>query len=490
MTLFAKQKVTLENPTVEAIQEENTAYTKWQRLAELEEEFLKQISKVHWLDVGDGNNILFHSSEKIREVRNAIHEIQRVDGSIAKSEEEIKEEAGNFFKEFMEHQPPDFEGATVERLRELLGFQCSQMDCAKLVREVTSEEIKDVIFRMPGNKSPGPDGYTTEFFKGAWEIIGGDITVAIQSFFIKGFLPKGLNSTILALIPKEEVKLMKDYRPISCCNVLYKEISKIIANRLKRILPKCITVNQSAFIKERLLMENVLLATELVKDYHKESISSRCAMQIDISKSFDFVQWSFLLNTLEALGLPGKFIKWISLCITSASFSVQVNGELAGYFQSKRGLRNGCSLSPYLFVICMNVLSKIIDKASVNGAIGYHPRCKNIDLTHLCFADDLMIFADGSRKSIEGILKVLEEFDKMSGLKISMEKSTLFVAGQKQEDILKHFQLSERELPVRYLGLPLLTKNMTITDYLPLIEKIRKRISSWTGRFLSYAGRL
>ena len=140
----------------------------------------------------------------------------------------------------------------------------------------------------------------------------------------------------------------------------------------------------------------------------------------------------------------------------------------------------------------MNVLSKMIDEAAKGGRICYHPKCKNIDLTHLCFADDLMVFADGTRKSIEGILRVFDEFDRMSGLKISMEKSTLFMAGdsQKREDILRGFQFATGSLPVRYLGLPLLTKNMTVLDFLPLIEKIRKRVSSWTGRFLSYAGRL
>lgn len=162
---------------------------------------------------------------------------------------------------------------------------------------------------MPNDKSPGPDGYTSEFFKEAWQVIGDDVTVAVQSFFIKGFLPKGVNSTILALIPKkEEAKGMRDYRPISCCNVLYKIVSKIIASRLKEVMPKCITLSQSAFIKERLLMENVLLATEIVKDYHKEAISPRCAMMIDISKAFDYVQWAFLLNTLKAMGLLDKFV--------------------------------------------------------------------------------------------------------------------------------------------------------------------------------------
>lgn len=116
--------------------------------------------------------------------------------------------------------------------------------------------------------------------------------------------------------------MMKDYHPISFCNVLYKVISKIIANRLKKVLPDFISLNQSVFVKDRLLIENLLLATELVKDYHKDSFSRRCAIKIDIS-------------ILE------KFIHWISLCVTTASFSVQVNGELAGFFKSERGLWQG-----------------------------------------------------------------------------------------------------------------------------------------------------
>lgn len=216
------------------------------------------------------------------------------------------------------------------------------------MKEVTPEEIQKVLFAMPNDKSPGPDGYTVEFFKAAWSVIGSEFITSVQSFFVKGFLPKGINFTILALIPKKTVaKEMKDYRPISCCNVIYKIISKILANRLKVTLPEFIALNQSAFVKGRLLTKNLLLATELVKDYHKDTISSRCALKIDISKAFDSVQWNFLLKTLEAMNFPAKFIHWITLCVTMASFLVQVNGELAGYFQSERGLRQGCSLSPY-----------------------------------------------------------------------------------------------------------------------------------------------
>ena len=286
-------------------------------------------------------------------------------------------------------------------------------DCGKLEEEVTEEEIRKVLFDMPSNKSPGPDRFPCEFFKMVWSILAHDFTVAVQFVFRYGFLPKGINSTILALVPKKNNSMeMRDYRPIACCNVLYKVVSKILANRLKVILPRIVSANQSAFVQGRLLMENVLLASELVRDYHKEAIYSMCVMKIDISKAFYSVQWSFVLRILAALGIPGKFIHWISLCISTPSFSVQVNGELAGYFQSARGLRQGCSLSLYLFVLCMNVLSHKIDRAVAEKKFTFHPRCQSISLTHLCFANNLMVFMEWSKKSIEGALSVFAEFAK------------------------------------------------------------------------------
>ena len=134
-----------------------------------------------------------------------------------------------------------------------------------LVNDVSEEEIRKVLFAMPANKSPGSDGYSSEFFRTAWPILGNDFIVAVHSVFMFGFLPKAINSTIFALIPKKEDSLeMKDFSPIPYCNVLYKVVSKILANRLKKILPRLVLENHSAFIKGRLLMENVLLASELV----------------------------------------------------------------------------------------------------------------------------------------------------------------------------------------------------------------------------------
>ena len=189
-------------------------------------------------------------------------------------------------------------------------------------------------------------------------------------------------------------------------------------------------------------MENVLFASELLKSYHKEYVTERCAVKVDISKAFDSVQWSFFLKVLEALNLPEKFILWIKRCIEMASFSIQINGELAGYFNSKRGLRQGCALSPYLFVISMQVLSKLLDKAAKEKLIGYHPYCKELNLTHICFADDVLVFSDGKKRSTEGILAVFKEFARMSGLNISLEKSTLYLAGVKAEDSASIFWIN------------------------------------------------
>lgn len=482
-TLLCEAQVkTLEDPSQLNIQAEAVKYRRWIFLSELEERVMSQRAKIHWLEVGDGNNSSFHKAATVREIRNSIREIKRSDGSIADNQEDIKKEAVDHFYNFLNHVPVDYQEASVEDLKMLLNYNCSDEDRNMLTRGVTAEEIKKVLFSMAADKSPGPDGYTSEFFKASWSIIGGDFVVAVQSFFDKGFLPKGINSTILALIHKKnDATVMKDYRPISCCNVMYKVISKILANRMKGLLPLFMSLNQSAFVKDRLIMENVLLASELVKNYHNELVTERCAMKIDVSKAFDSVEWSFLLKVLAALNFPEKFVIWIKKCIEMPSFSIQINGELAGYFNSRRGLCQGCALS------------KSLDKAALENRIGYHPYCKDLSLTHICFADDVLVFSDGKQSSIENILSVFSEFAKISGLNISLEKSTLYLAGVKAEDstaILKQFPFEAGSLPVRYLGLPLLTKRMNTQDYNPLISRIRTRISSWTARHLSFAGRL
>ncbi|KAL1189620.1 putative ribonuclease H protein [Cardamine amara subsp. amara] len=382
---------------------------------------------------------------------------------------------------------------SLSQIRSSTRYVCTSQAVVVLSKVPPAKDIQKAIFRLNQNKSPGPDGLTSGFYKSAWLILGAEVTNAISRFFNNPDMPRATNSTILTLIPKfPGATIIKDYRPISCCNTTYKAISKILVAKLKPLLPAIILPNQTTFIKGRLLIEKCLLASELVSGYHKNKGPKRLTMKVDITKAFDSLSWDFLFKCLTALNLPEIYISWIKACVTSPTYSVGINGRLHGYFKGTRGLRQGDPLSPYLFGLAMNILSQNLNDAAENGTFHYHPKCKESGLTHLCFVDDLLIFSDGSPKSIQGILSVLEKFKRLSGLSISPEKSTFFPCGFSDEEISNIQALSgmpQGSLPIRYLGLPLCTKKLTILNCEPLLLKIRAKISAWTSKYLSFAGR-
>lgn len=133
------------------------------------------------------------------------------------------------------------------------------------MEDVTDEEIKGVIWNGKKGKAPGPNGFTLSFFKATWEVVGVDVTTAIKHFFNTGRLLKEVNSTFISLIPKKlEASTFNDYRPIALCNLIYKFITKIITNHLKRVMNALVLPNQSAFIEGHSIMENILLCHEVV----------------------------------------------------------------------------------------------------------------------------------------------------------------------------------------------------------------------------------
>jgi hypothetical protein len=172
---------------------------------------------------------------------------------------------------------------------------------------------------------------------------------------------------------------------------------------------------------------------------------------------------------------------------------VALNGSLVGYFPSQKGLRHGDPMSHYLFVIDMEVLSLLLEEATADPQFGFHLRCHFLQLTHLCFADDLLIFSAAKMDSIHAIKGVLAEFEGLSGLKANPDRSLVFCAGlmdRGKQDVLNLLQMSEGTLPVRYLGVPLITKRLSAVDCDSLVNKITTRINSWLVKNLSFAGRL
>lgn len=263
--------------------------------------------------------------------------------------------------------------------------------------------------------------------------------------------------------------------------------------RLKPILTHLILPNQTAFVKGCLLIENTILATELVRGYSSDKGPPRITLKIDIAKAFDTLNWDFLFICLSSLQVPQDYLRLLRACVCTPNFTIGYNGTVQGYFKSKKGLRQGDPLSPYLFVIAMNCLSTMLNKAAEDGRFAYHEKCRTARLTHLCFADDLLIFTDGSLSSVQAILEVLKEFELHSGLSVSLQKTSVFSSGLSQvevDQISSATGLTVGALPVRHLGVPLTAKKLSIYQCGPLLHHIKGKINCWSARSLSYAGRL
>lgn len=184
--------------------------------------------------------------------------------------------------------------------------------------------------------------------------------------------PDGLNDTIISLIPKcDAPDNMKDLRPISLCNVLHKVFAKTITNRLKIVLPKVISEFQSAFFLGRAITDNILLAFEIIHSMkrNKKAKVGDVALKIDISKAYDRVDWGFLERMMLKLGFDRNWTDLVMLCVRTVNYTALVNGEPVGPIVPQRGLRQRCPLSPYMFIICAQGLSCLVDRAVTCGDV-------------------------------------------------------------------------------------------------------------------------
>lgn len=473
------------------IQKEYEAAAQFKRVKEAYNSFLYQKAKVRWLKEGDSNTSFFHRSIKKRRFQQRVLEIKDKNGNVQSNPEAINKAFEDFYVDLL--GTPNGSRTQIQSTIIQMGATITDQQANLLTMDFTNKEIKEAFFSIPGSKAPGPDGYNSTFFKEAWPIIGDEVCNAVRDFFQNGQLLKQVNSTKLTLIPKVQYpQSVSEFRPIACCNTLYKGITKLISARLKHILPHIISPNQAGFIQGRQIFHNISIVQDLVGVYNRKSTPPCCMIKVDIRKAYDSVDWGFLQEMLVAMNFPQKFIGWIMACVSSTSFSLCINGSTYGFFQGKRGLRQGDPMSPLLFVICMEYLSRLLNYAGKQKGYNFHYRCKSLALNHLVFADDLIIFCKGDYESIMWNLRSLATFAASSGLNANAGKSAIYTCnmdeGVKQK-VLQTTKYNEEALPFSYLGVKISAKKLGKDDCQFLIDKIASRLRTWGVRSLSYAGR-
>ncbi|XP_028095770.1 uncharacterized protein LOC114293006 [Camellia sinensis] len=366
-----------------------------------------------------------------------------------------------------------------------------------LTRPFCDEEIKSAAFQLGAFKAPGPDGFPGFFYQNYWDEVGGSVCTAVRSFFNGGYILRELNQTNLVLIPKVSNRtLLSQFRPISLCNFILKIITKLLPNRLKGILKSLISPNQSAFVSGRLIQDNVIVAHEAFHSLklRKSGLVGQMAIKIDFDKAYDRIESDFLAMVLRKMGFDSQWVHWVMECVSTVSFSIFANGEKRASFVPSRGLRQGDPLSPYLFIIVADVLSKLISHSLQNREIsGFKITRLCPTLTHLFFADDMLLFLKAEDTEYQKILDLLKVCCEASGQRVNFNKSSvqfsLNVAPAVCDSICALFGFKISSSHAKYLGLPSFWGRSKSAAFEFIIEKVISKFQGWKQKLLSKAGR-
>nr|XP_025703912.1 uncharacterized protein LOC112805796 [Arachis hypogaea] len=467
-----------------------------QRIRELwrqEEKYWAQRARVKWLKWGDRNTAFFHASTIQRRDRNRIDRLRDAEGRWVQEQEEILRLIEDYYsKLFTSSGQPNLE----ECIKEVPKRVTEEMN-TDLLKEVTEDEIKQAAFSMDGSRAPGPDGLNGLFYQNHWSTISNDVCAVVKNFFQGGSIPKQINETQVVLIPKiKQAETLNQLRPISCCNYIYKIISKVLVARLRGIIDKIVSPTQSAFISGRLIQDNIVIVQEAIHRITSKGkeATKDLAIKLDMNKAYDRMEWKFIEEALKAFGFHQEWVKLIMECIRSVTYKFKINGALTKEIIPQRGLRQGDPLSPYLFILASEIFTILMDNAlnkKIISGVKLAPKAPII--THLLFADDCIIFSGAEEEEIYQLVQILNQYTSASGQVINLEKSGIIFGNQipiqtrvNIEDILN---IPTWDSPGRYLGLPAQWGRAKGKALEWIMEKVEGKIEGWKESLLNQAGK-
>lgn len=470
---------------------ERELLTEFQSILQQEELLWFQKSRKEWIASGDRNTSYYHRSALIRRNRNKIGSL-RINGEWSSDPEELKSHVRSYYDELFRSRPTS-QGST-----QTSNCQCTIDDHVHdmLLAPATELEVKNALFQMKGLKSPGPDGISAIFFQKNWDTVCSSLVTFVNSALDTATFNVSLARAYITLIPKgSDSETIQSFRPISLLNVTYKLLSKVLVNRIRPLLEKLIGPHQSSFLPGRSTSDNIILTQEAIHSMR----NSKCKkgsmiLKIDLHKAFDCVSWDFLREVLSHFNFPPILINLILFCVSSCSLSVLWNGESLPPFSPGRGLRQGDPLSPYLFILVMEKLAYMIQEKVNSGR--WKPlkiSRGGVTLSHLFFADDLMIFGEATSRQLDLIMNCLDTFANVSGLTMNLHKSKLFTSPGVPNGVAN--MLSRRcgiprtsDLGL-YLGAPMLHGRVTKDSHRFIVDRMERRLASWKQNSLTMAGR-
>ncbi|KAL3679018.1 hypothetical protein R1sor_021974 [Riccia sorocarpa] len=492
-TVEAARRRSQNDQSEDARKELEEAVTKLRSREHEEAEQCRRRCKITWLREGEAPTKYFFARLKAKHAHEEMTALEREDGQILEEEEEILEEVQNFYQNLYraEEETED----TLEQRRNIVQRIDRRLthDDNRILEEVPSEEFSStIVMEMPKEKSPGLDGVMIEILRIGWEFMKEDCFLMVQGFWDKKKLIGKDSRGVIKLIPKNERKhLLTNWGPITLLTTSYKIIAKIIAVRLKGMLPDIIDTQQTGFVAGRNIIDNIL-SLRLGQKWAQTTEQNVSFVKLDFMKAYDRVAHGFLWDTLTATGIGDNTLERIQGLIVGGASEVHVNGNFTEEITIGRGVRQGCPLAPLLFAMTTQPLMRALRKEERRGNI----RGLNIGggrtLLHQLFADDTGICITADEEQFDSLKGVIQEFETASGASLNLQKSVVMqLRPGPSQDWMEESgcDLTTEGKSFVYLGVHTSSPINEKAIAEEIVKKMMKKLKHWSTRLLSWSAK-